>query len=324
MARRILLGVLGATLIVGLGLLSRELLSARSVPAPAPAPAAAPALASTAAAAPPATPAPAAEEDEAPRAELEARVNQVSGNVEVFLPDEGRWRGVSVGQTLGPDAVLRTKQGRAVLGIGPGVAVSVSPASQFRLRELSTRLSRVRLEGGHVTASVDGAAGSELVLQVLGSDAEARTRDGEVAVLHAANGRVTVASSRGQTQVTSAGSAVVVSEGQQSEVTPGRPPPAPVAIPGKVFIKLSQGQARKLSQRSTLVEGETTPGALVSINGVEAVTSGGRFSVTVPLREGDNDLEIVARDVLGRQSRKRVAGINVDSQPPDVRGKVRW
>lgn len=318
MARRILLVILGATLIVGLGLLSRELLFAHSEPLPAPVRA----LASSAPPAPPA--APALAEAEPPAAELGARVNQVKGNVEVFLPGEGRWRRVSVGQTLGPDAVLRTKQGQVVFGIGTGVEVSVSPASQFRLRELSNRLSKVRLEGGHVTASVDGAAGSELVLQVLGSDAEARTRDGEVAVLHATNGRVTVASSRGQTQVSSAGRAVVVSEGQQSEVTPGSPPPAPVPIPGKVFIKLSQGQARKLSQRSTLVEGETAPGALVSINGVEAVTNGGRFSVTVPLQEGDNDLDIVARDVLGRQSRKRVSGVNVDSQPPDVRGKVRW
>jgi hypothetical protein len=317
MARRILLGVLGATLIVVLGLLSRELPFARSTPGPAPA--ASPAVAAPAE--PPAL-APAAAAVAAP--ELTARVNQVKGNAEVFVPDEGRWRPVRVGQMLGPDAVLRTKQGQVVFGIGPGVEVSVSPASQFRLRELSTRLSKVRLEGGHVTASVDGNSGSELVLQVLGSDAEARTRDGQLAVLHAANGRITVASSRGQTQVSSAGSEVVVSQGQQSEVTPGSPPRAPVTIPGDIFIKLSQGQARKLSQRSTLVEGETAPGALVSINGVEAATSGGRFSVSVPLHEGDNDLEIVARDVLGRQSRRRVRGINVDSQPPDVKGKVRW
>jgi hypothetical protein len=315
MARPILLAVLGTTLIVVLALVSRALLFASSTPAPAPLPP------------PPALPAHAAPlpvPEAALVPELEARVNQVKGNAEVFLPGEGRWRPVSVGQMLGPDAVLRTKQGQVVFGIGPGVEVSVSPASQFRLRELSTRLSKVRLEGGHVTASVDGNVGSELVLQVLGSDAEARTRDGELAMLHAASGRITVASSRGQTQVTSAGGAVLVSEGQQSEVTPGSPPRTPVAIPGNVFIKLSQGQARKLSQRSTLVEGETAPGALVSINGVEAVSSGGRFSVTVPLQEGDNDLDIVARDVLGRQSRKRVRGINVDSQPPDVKGRVRW
>ncbi len=319
MARRLWLGVLAVVLIAGLGLLSRALPSTGSAPAPAPV---------AAAAVPPSEPAapaePALAEPQPAAPELEAHVSHVKGNVEVVLPAEGRWRRVSVGQLLGPDAVLRTKQGQVVLGIGPGVEVSVSPASQFRLRELSNRLSRVRLEGGHVTASVDGNAGSELVLQVLGSDAEARTRDGELAVLHTANGRITVASSRGQTQVTSAGGAVVVNEGQQSEVTPGSPPRAPVAIPGKVFIKLSQGQARKLSQRSTLVEGETAAGALVSINGVEAVTSGGRFSVTVPLREGDNELDIVARDVLGRQSRQRIRGINVDSQPPEIKGRVRW
>ncbi|MEY2932561.1 MAG: hypothetical protein RL033_3310 [Pseudomonadota bacterium] len=316
MARTLLFGLLGTTLVVGAGLVGRELLFARGpqvhAHAAAVAVAVAPPLPTSAAAVAP------------PAPELEARVNEVTGNAEVFVPGEGRWRPVSVGQMLGPDAVLRTKQGRVVFGIGPGVTVSVSPSSQFRLRELSTRLSKVRLEGGHVTANVDGNANAELVLQVLGSDAEARTRDGEMAVLHSAGGRITVASSRGQTQVSSAGSAVVVKEGQQSEVTPGSPPHAPAAIPGNVFIKLSQGQARKLSQRSTLVEGETTPGAQVSINGVEATTNGGHFSVTVPLREGDNALDIVARDVLGRRSSKRVGGINVDSQPPMVKGKVRW
>jgi hypothetical protein len=314
MARGLLLGALGAVLIGGLAL-SRALFSAPSVAKTVPG----------LIEAPPAEPAPAPPiVAEPPVPDLEAHVTEVKGNAEVFVPGDGRWQPVSVGQLLGPDAVLRTKQGQVVFGIGPGVEVSVSPASQFRLRELSTRLSKVRLEGGHVTASVDGDSGSELVLQVLGSDTEARTRDGKMAVLHSANGRITVASSRGQAEVTSAGGAVVVREGQLSEVTPGSPPRAPVAIPGNVFIKLSQGQARKLSQRSTVVEGETAPGALVSINGVEAVTSGGRFSVTVPLREGDNNLDIVARDVLGRQSRKRVSGINVDSQPPMVNGKVRW
>ena len=117
MARGLLLGALGAVLIGGLALLSRALFSAPRVPQ------AVPALVE----APPAEPAPAPPiVAEPPAPELEAHVTQVQGNAEVFVPGDGRWQPVSVGQLLGPDAVLRTKQGHVVFGIGPGVEVSVS------------------------------------------------------------------------------------------------------------------------------------------------------------------------------------------------------
>ena len=283
----------------------------------------APVLAAIQAPAPQAAPAPAPEAEPEPEL-LEARVSAVVGDAEVFLPSEGRWRRVEVDQTLGLDAVLRTKRGRVDLGIGTGIDVSVGPASQFRLRELSSGLSRVRLEGGRVTASVDGKDGPELLVQVPGAEAEARTNDGAFAMLRSESGQVTVASSRGRVRVSAGGQEVVVDKGQQSEVAPGHSPLMPGAIPGQVFIKLSQGQQRKLKQRSTLVEGEIARGALVSVNGIEAPTADGRFSVRVPLREGKNDLEIVARDALGRESRKRVRDIDVDSKPPVLRGRVRW
>lgn len=310
---------LGMTTALAVGYLGgRALLSAEQ-----PVAAAAPALAAVAPPAPAAAPAPESEPEPEPEL-LEARVSAVAGDAEVFLPGEGRWRRVEVDQTLGPDAVLRTKRGRVDLGIGTGIDVSVGPASQFRLRELSSRLSKVRLEGGRVTASVDGKGGPELLVQVPGAEAEARTNDGAFAMLRSESGQVTVASSRGRVRVSAGGQEVVVDKGQQSEVAPGHSPLAPGAIPGQVFIKLSQGQQRKLNQRSTLVEGETARGAVVSVNGIETPTEAGHFSVRVPLREGENDLEIVARDALGRESRRRVRGIDVDSKPPVLRGRVRW
>ncbi len=290
-----------------------------------PAATAQPVLAAIPPAAAAAAPATAAEPEPEPEPGLlEARVSGVSGDAEVFLPSEGRWRRVEIDQTLGPDAVLRTKRGRIDLGIGSGIDVSVGPASQFRLRELSSRLSKVRLEGGRVTASVDGKGGPELLVQVPGAEAEARTNDGAFAMLRSESGQVTVASSRGRVRLSAGGQEVVVDKGQQSEVAPGRSPLTPGAIPGQVFIRLSQGQQRKLNQRSTLVEGQTTRGAVVSVNGIETPTDDGRFSLRVPLREGKNELEIVARDALGRESHKRVRDIDVDTKPPVLRGRVRW
>src|SRR6185369_16176945 len=84
-----------------------------------PAAAAAPALAAVQAPPPEAAAAPAPEPEPEPEPDLlEARVSAVVGDAEVFLPNEGRWRRVGVDQTLGPDAVLRTKRGRVDLGIG--------------------------------------------------------------------------------------------------------------------------------------------------------------------------------------------------------------
>jgi hypothetical protein len=314
MEARVPLLMLGLVAAIGLGAWGgRSLLAAR-----------APSAAAAPAAVPEPTPQPATEPVPEPDRELTARVNGVKGDAEVFLPSEGRWRPVELGQTLGPDAVLRTRNGQVDLSIGPGVDVSVGPASQFRLHELSSRLSKVRLEGGRVTASVDGKSGPELLVQVTGSDAEARTNDGDFAMLRSGGGQLTLASTRGRVRLSAAGKEVVVNTGEQSEVVPGRSPLSPGAIPGAVFLELSRGQQRKLRQRFTVVEGETARGAVVSINGVESATEQGHFSLRVPLQEGKNDLDIIARDALGRQSRRRVQGIDVDSSPPVLRGKVQW
>ncbi len=81
---------------------------------------------------------------------------------------------------------------------------------------------------------------------------------------------------------------------------------------------------RKLRYRSTVVEGETSPGAIVVVNGVEARTVNGRFTATVPLNEGANTVTVVSRDILGREAKQVVRGIEVDSRPPAAEGRVSW
>lgn len=255
---------------------------------------------------------------------LTANVFELDGVAEVYDSKSGRWRPLTDREQLADDAVLRTQRGRVSLRIGDAIEVDVSPFSQFRLKELTNRLSRVRLEQGLVTANVTPSEESELVMQVLGSEVEARSKDGSFAVLRGQQGHATVASKRGTVTVQSAGSSVVISQGEQSVVAPGEAPTTPTLIPGELLIKLTQGQNKKLRYRSTRVDGETSPGAVISVNGVETTATTGHFSVNVPLNEGNNSLTVISRDALGREKKQVVRGIEVDTSPPQAKGRVQW
>ncbi len=267
---------------------------------------------------------PAGDVAEVPPISLTAEVENVEGAGEVYDEKPGRWRALRAGEEVADDAILRTQRGRIDLRIGESIKVSLSPFSQFRLNELTNRLSKVRLEQGLVTADVTPGEQSELLLQVLGSGLEARTKDGAFSVIRGNEGHVTIAGKRGRVDVRSAGSSVALADGQQSSVVPGEAPSPPVAIPGELLIKLTQGYAKKLRVRSSRVEGETSPGAVVTVNGIETTAPSGRFSVNVPLNEGTNSLTVVSRDVLGREKKQVVSGIEVDTSPPAAKGRVQW
>jgi hypothetical protein len=256
--------------------------------------------------------------------EQPARVTHLAGNVEVYHPKEGRWRELKADELLGEDAVLRTTNGELTLGIGPSIEVEVGSNSQFRIKELTAQLSKVDLEQGLVTANVSSHGQAELAVGVLGSEVEARASDGKFSVLRDQQGQVTVAGHRGHVSVDSHGTKVTVESGQQSTVAPGAAPTPPIQIPGSLIVKLTRGHVRKLRYRSTVVEGETSPGAIVVVNGVETRTVNGRFSAMVPLNEGTNTVTVVSRDVLGREATQVVRGIEVDSRPPAAEGHVSW
>jgi hypothetical protein len=69
---------------------------------------------------------------------------------------DGKWRDVAAGELLNADDGVRTgRNAEAVLRMGDGVEVRLSPRSEFTVRELSAEVSKIRLEEGHVTATVN-------------------------------------------------------------------------------------------------------------------------------------------------------------------------
>lgn len=79
-----------------------------------------------------------------------------------------------------------------------------------------------------------------------------------------------------------------------------------------------------LTNRSSLwVSGRTEPGALTSVNGVEAfVSANGSFALTVPLAPGPNTLTVAARDAYGNEA---TASVNVtfDDPVPGLEARLR-
>lgn len=251
-------------------------------------------------------------------------VTSVTGAVERKRED-GTWAPVAEGEELSLEDEVRTGPGGAVvLELGDTATVDVSERTGVAISELSETLSRVRLQEGRISTKVHGRDDVRLRVEVSGTDAVAETTDGEFSVLSSGTGQVTVASNEGDVAFSANGETVEVKSGQQSVARPNLPPSPPQEIPASFYLKVNSSARGPQRQKTTTVRGRTTPGAVVSINGVrEAVDDKGRFSTSVTLVEGRNQITVAVEDVTGRSTEKSV-GVVVDSRPPDVKTGVEW
>ena len=82
------------------------------------------------------------------------------------------------------------------------------------------------------------------------------------------------------------------------------PEPEPEVTPEALFIEVVSPEDESTVDASTVsVEGETTPDAVLSVNGESVeVDADGMFSVDVELVEGINFIEIVASDFDGNNA----------------------
>lgn len=321
MARRFLFAGLGALFLSALVMLLRR----SSTPSAAPPPSAIQAQAALPSGSLPAEPL-AAPPDAGPATQEHGRVAvaSVEGTAERYQPATGLWEPLTAGSKLDDASVLRTRKGTVELSIGRGIQVQVTEGSQFRLGELTDNLSKVLLEGGRMTATVGSDAVRELSVQVAGTDVVAKTREGAFSVVRSEDTGVTVASTTGHVRLSARGKTVEVSAGQLSTVPKGQPPSAVRRIPKSLFLKLARTRGAKLTRRGTIVSGRTSPGAIVSVNGVETTAHDGKFAVRVALREGTNAVRVRVKDALGRRLSRGVKGYEVDTRPPEVTGKVEW
>ena len=249
-------------------------------------------------------------------------VSSVEAVVERQVPG-GDWEPIAAGAVLSPDDVLRTgSDGAVTVAVGQTV-VRMDPNTQIAVPAITSTVSRVRLGQGRIAATVPESAGTTFGVDVEGSDAVAETEAGDFAVLSDGAGEAVVAAERGVVRVTAKQKTVEVAAGQQSVVRRDTAPTAPTAVPPSLFLKISSPGAKQRA-KSYAVKGKTTPGAIISVNGVRVeVDETGEFSQVVALKEGRNKVTVASQDVTGRQKESEVRVV-VDSTGPNVGGDVQW
>ncbi|MDP2341377.1 MAG: FecR domain-containing protein [Deltaproteobacteria bacterium] len=257
-----------------------------------------------------------------------AVLSAARGTVQVRKGNDEKapWTDVAAGTVLSSDDSVRAgRNAEATITMGDGVEVRLSPRSELRVRELSEAVARVRLDEGHVTATVADGKNRVLRVQTKGGDAEAESRGGTFGVVTDGRGQLAVATSTGTVKLTAKGESVDVAAGQASTVTAGAAPTAPTALASSLFLKIGALAATQTNQTSTTVSGTTAPGALVRV-GEQTTTSDarGRFAMRVPLRDGKNDLAVEVQDASGRREDKRLPPVMVDRVKPKIDAAVKW
>lgn len=255
-----------------------------------------------------------------------AMVVDVRGTTQRQLED-GRWIDLAPGEILSLDDTVRTLSGGAMqLRLGNSVQVRLTSRTEVTIRELTEHASRVRIREGRVVAEVDPAGKTILRVESKGSDAVAETQGGRFSVISDGRGQVAVATSVGSIKLTAGGESVEVGAGQTSRVVGEAAPSAPTDIPKSLFLKVAAPEKELQREPETVVEGKTQPGSLVRVGArLAEVAADGSFRVKVPLREGENKLEVKVTDVSGREKSQQLAPITVDTKEPEIKNtEVHW
>jgi hypothetical protein len=257
---------------------------------------------------------------------VRASVTSASGFVEVKDSTTGQWRKLALGDSLADDDSVRTgRNGEARLRLSDGIEVRLSPRSEFTIRELTQGASRVRLEVGHVSAAVDASRNQVLRVEANGSDAVAETKGGEFGMVTDGAGQVAVATTTGAVNLTARGKTVEVVAGKTSTVTKGAEPATPRAMPASLLLKVADPVRRTTNASTTVIEGTTTPGALVQAQDKMVVADkAGRFKVPVRLEDGPNKIGVTVVDALGRQRDVALPEIVVDRKKPEIDAQMTW
>lgn len=307
MSKRLLLAILVAGVLAALGILSEHALPVFR---------ASPNLASLTTT---------SDDSQAPRAATLATALEIDGTVEHRSPG-APWSPLVVGATVDISDEVRTgPSSRARLQLGPQVTVQLWDRTAINVAQLSETLSRIRLNDGRVVSEVRASKGFVFRVQVQGSSTQAETSAGRFAVLRRGEAPSVFAAENGTLNVSGASRSVNLVAGEQTMVADGSEPTAPMKLPGSLLLKLGQSPPALVRKRLAKIHGETSPGAIVSIGKQIVIpTATGRFTSTVALIDGPNEIVVEVEDVAGRKQVARMPTITLDGKAPRVAGKVVW
>jgi hypothetical protein len=249
-------------------------------------------------------------------------VTAQSGHVEVAGPD-GSWRPAQPGTALSARDRIRTDDdGEAQLRASDGSTVKLLPATEAHVAELRRELKRLHLGAGMVEAEVADSNDRVFELELDDQGGVARSRGGSFTATSNGAGTAAVASRRGEVVLSARGREVVLRTGQWARIKPGEAPEQPAPLPSSLFLKVAWPD-KALKAHKVEVEGQTTPGARVSVEGKWVqVGADGRYTRSVSLPDGVHQLHVHAIDVGGHSADEKSPRIVVDTktefsvQPP--------
>jgi len=287
MTRRVLMFCAAAALLVVVGLAGARWLSGSATPVAKPLPATMPATPASA---------PATSGDRVELVDTSGVVERRAAN--------GPWTRARVGDVLEQREAIRTgAEARAELRVGPEARLTVERSTEVSVVELTEVVHRFKLEQGRLGVSYRAAGKRQVQVETdLEGNVAARTGQGTFSVLRTPTA-VAVATRTGVVDLSTPRGTTRVKEGQQSVVLSGEPPAPAVALPKEVLLQLAKLEERpRPGDRETTVRGQTQAGNRVFIAGrVVPVDRHGRFSASVPVRAGHDQIEILTEGPSGDQ-----------------------
>jgi hypothetical protein len=240
----------------------------------------------------------------------------VSADGQVDAYRDGRWIAIRQGDLLTRDDLVRTVPGaHAVLRLSAGGEIELREKVEIRLDRLSAAGSSVDLRHGKVVARV--AAANDTLAITARETTTSTEGPAHVVVQADEHGQVSVATLKGKARFTSAGKTVELPEGTEtSSPRAGAPPEDPERIPEEVLLEVVWPEGDHHADAAHIA-GRVRPASLVTINGADtAVGTDGRFTATIPLREGGNRVTVEAEDVAGRRRQSAATLLRRSTRPP--------
>lgn len=245
---------------------------------------------------------------------VEIKLGEVSGTVQIRRGLDGGWVDAKQGDPLLPSDGVRTTDGSyAMLVGGETWEVKMEPGTEVGIGELKESITRLLLESGMARATVKGQGRHTFEVRASASDAVASTDGGVFTIASNGRGTVAVGTESGEVAFSGAGRVVIVRAGQQSIVTPGKAPSAPVTIPSSLLLKVALPTRPTINTPRLVLKGAVEPGSMVEVQGrIVTVDERGHFEVPVGLREGKNVVSVRARGVGGTEA-KSSAPVELDT-----------
>ncbi|MCY1032204.1 FecR domain-containing protein [Corallococcus sp. BB11-1] len=252
---------------------------------------------------------------------VDLELSTFEGTVKVRRGADGEWLPAKKGMALFPTDMVSTGDGSyAVLVNGETFEVRMEAGTVVSVGELKSSLSKFLLDNGSATATVRGGKRHTFELKAGSSEVVASTDNGTFTMNNDKDkGTVRVGAREGQVKLSGKDKDrfVIVRAGQESIVRKGDNPTAPTPLPKSLLLNVGWPK-NQLRERKLLVTGQTDPGNRVEVNGVVALPDeAGRFTTTVVLKEGSNDVKVSARRVGGLVETSQ-GTVQVDTMKPPI------